>query len=120
MRLSICLLAALSLSAPAAAQFANGGRATPPSSLPAWFGSGTGRAAPDAGIGHDLHAVRREIRQARERGDLTRREARQLGRQADAIAELADRQGDNGLSASERAELEARTHYLKDAIDHPR
>ena len=50
---------------------------------------------------------------------LSRGEARRLEREARAIGRLARRYGRDGLSPSERAELENRAHYLRDSIGRP-
>ena len=75
---------------------------------------------PGPGIGKDLRDVDERIGRARESGLLSRREARRLGREARAIGRLARTYGRDGLSGSERAELEARTNYLRDSVGKPR
>ena len=68
------------------------------------------------GIGRELRNLRHTIREERDRGQLSGREAHQLKREAHAIERLAERYADDGLSRSEQAELENRTHYLSDAV----
>jgi hypothetical protein len=65
------------------------------------------------GLGRELGQIRREIKEGRESGQLTRREARQLGREARAIGSIGRRYGRDGLSPSERAEIESRTNFLR-------
>jgi hypothetical protein len=71
-------------------------------------------------IGREVGDIRNRIERARESGALSRREARQLKREARQIGNLARRYGRDGLSSSERAELQARAHYLRDAVNRPR
>ena len=70
-------------------------------------------------IGPGLGEARDRIRAAREAGLITRREARQLKREAGVIARHAEVYGRDGLSDSERNELETRTLYLLDAVQPP-
>jgi hypothetical protein len=74
---------------------------------------------PGPGLCRELRDIRHQIRQERNNGALSHREARQLRRQASAIEQLAERYGADGLSPSEQDELETRTHYLSDAINRP-
>ena len=74
---------------------------------------------PGAGIGRQLTDVRDRIERARDNGWLSRREARRLDREARLIGLLAHRYGRDGLSSSERAELESRTSSLRDAVNRP-
>ena len=62
---------------------------------------------------HNIRAARRQIDRAREGGLLTRREARQLRREARLIGALAYRYGRDGLSASEAGEIRTRTELLR-------
>lgn len=111
------LLVVLSLCAPAAAQIAGrrdygpGGQFDPflpDSSLP-------GPSAADE-VGH----IRKQINRLRDSGVLSRREARQLRREALRIGYTAHRYSRDGLSASERAELRARTAALRATVNRPR
>lgn len=71
------------------------------------------------GIGRDVRDIRRRVERARENGVLSSREARQLNREARRIERLAERYGRDGLSPSERAELEARALYLRGLASRP-
>ena len=75
---------------------------------------------PGPPIGKELRDIDRRIEQARDSGRLSGREARRLDREARAIGRLARVYGRDGLSSSERAELQARTNYLRDAVNRPR
>jgi hypothetical protein len=75
---------------------------------------------PGPGIGREVRDLEGRIDRARESGALTRGEARRLEREAQAIGRLSRRYGQDGLSPSERAELEARANYLRDAVSRPR
>jgi hypothetical protein len=72
------------------------------------------------GLRRDVQDIRQRIERERENGAISRREARQLKREARLIAVQAHRYGRDGLSSSERTELEARAHYLRDAVNRPR
>ena len=61
--------------------------------------------------------LRNRIDRARESGAISLREARRLKREARHIGWVSGRYGSDGLSASERSELEARAHYLRDAVN---
>ena len=75
---------------------------------------------PGPAIGKELRDIEGRIDNARDSGALTRGEARRLEREARAIGRLARVYGRDGLSPSERAELEARTNYLRDSVGRPR
>lgn len=75
---------------------------------------------PGPGVGREVRELKGRIDRARDRGDLSRSEARRLEREARAIGRLARLYGRDGLSPSERAELEARTNYLRDSVGRPR
>ncbi len=75
---------------------------------------------PGPAVGKQLRDVDRRIERARDSGQISRREARRLEREARAIGRLARLYGSDGLSPSERAELENRTHYLRDSVASPR
>lgn len=64
-------------------------------------------------IGHDLADARDLIRDARAEGNLSKREARALKREARQIDTLAQRYGRDGLSDPERREIETRTQLLR-------
>ena len=74
---------------------------------------------PGPGIGRELSDLEGRIDRARDRGALSRGEARRLGREARAIGRLARLYGRDGLSPSERAELEARAFYLRGLAGRP-
>ena len=74
---------------------------------------------PGPGIGREVDDLEDRIDRARDSGALTRREARRLDREARAIGRLERRYGRDGLSQSERAELENRARYLRDSINRP-
>ena len=61
---------------------------------------------PGPGVGKELRDIDRRIDRTRESGRLSGREARRFEREARAIGRLARRYGRDGLSPSERAELE--------------
>lgn len=71
---------------------------------------------PGPGIGKQLRDIDKRIENARESGRLSGRDARRLEREARAVGRLARTYGQGGLSPSERAELEARTNYLRDSV----
>jgi hypothetical protein len=111
-----CLLA-FALAAPAAAQIAGKHDYGPvPAANPFLADS----RLPGPGLGKALRGIDRSIDRARDGGRLSGREARQLDREARAIGRLARVYGRDGLSPSERAELEARTAYLRDSVSRPR
>ncbi|HEX8240327.1 MAG TPA: hypothetical protein VF574_11365 [Allosphingosinicella sp.] len=116
-RFALPALALLALAAPAAAQIA-GKRDYGPVPVSSPFLPDS--RLPGPGIGRELRDIEGRIDRARDRGDLTRREARGLEREARAIDRLAERYGRDGLSPSERAELENRARYLRDAVNRPR
>lgn len=75
---------------------------------------------PGPGIGREVRDLESRIESARDRGALSRGEARRLEREARAIGRLARLYGRDGLSPSERSELESRSNYLRDAVSRPR
>lgn len=75
---------------------------------------------PGPGLGRQLRDIDRRIESARKSGRLSGRDSRRLELEARAIARLARRYGRDGLSPSERAELEARANYLRDSVGKPR
>ena len=74
---------------------------------------------PGPGIGRDLGDIDDRVDRARKSGDLSGRQARQLKREARQIGRLAERYGRDGLSSSERSEIEARARYLRGAVNAP-
>jgi len=75
---------------------------------------------PGPGIGREVRDLESRIESARERGALSKGEARRLEREARAIGRLARLYGRDGLSPAERSELENRSNYLRDAVSRPR
>lgn len=71
---------------------------------------------PGPAVGKELRDIDKRIESARESGRLSGRDARRLEREARAVGRLARRYGRDGLSPSERAELEARANYLRDSV----
>lgn len=65
------------------------------------------------GVARELDQAGRSIREGRESGQLSRREAKALRREQRQIAVLEARYARGGLSESERAELEARVAALR-------
>ena len=117
MRPSLLCLLALAAAAPAAAQIAAKHDYGPvPLANPFLEDS----RLPGPGLGRELRDIDRRIDRARDSGRLSGREARRLDREARALGRLAHRYGRDGLSPWERAELEARARYLRDAVNRPR
>jgi hypothetical protein len=105
------------LAAPAAAQFTGHHVYEPIGPSNPFLGDSS---FPNAGIGRELRNIRHDIHAARESGEISGREARQLKREARAIEQLAANYADGGLSRSERDELETRTRILSDAVTRQR
>jgi hypothetical protein len=74
---------------------------------------------PGPGIGREVRDLMGRIGNALDRGALSRSEARRLEREARAIGRLERLYGRDGLSPSERAELETRANYLRDSVSRP-
>ena len=114
MRRALLVLAALSLAAPAGAQivgrndYGHVGRGSP-------FLPDSSFGIP--GLGRELRDISGDIRDARESGQLSRAEARQLRRDARRLGFAGRRYGRDGISASERAELHARALALRAAVN---
>ncbi len=93
-------------------------RTPPPSErLPAIVDRGTQPAGPSAG--RDLMDLRGRIAARRDAGDISRQEARALRREARQIEALTERYGRDGLSDSERREIDMRTQALRSLTDAP-
>ena len=75
---------------------------------------------PAPAVGRELRDIRSRIEHARESGDLSAREARQLRREARLIGRLAGRYGRDGLSPSERSELQVRAQVLRGSVSRAR
>lgn len=109
--------AAMAAAAPASAQivaprdYGLVGRANPflPDSRP-----------PGPSAAAESRDLRERIGAAREAGQLSRRDARALDREARLIGRLGLRYGRDGLSGAERAELETRAAALRARINRPR
>lgn len=71
---------------------------------------------PGPSIRADVRNIRERIADARESGALSRREARRMDREARRIGYAASRYGRDGLSASERRELQARAEALRSTV----
>ena len=108
MRLILIPLLLLALPPVAQAQFV----ASPaPAPMPGIVDRGTLPTMPS--LNHEIGKARDRIEAGRKRGELTKREARGLRRDAGMIETLADRYGADGLSDSERRELDMRTEVLR-------
>ena len=70
--------------------------------------------------GREARNIRKHVDRAKESGRISKREARQLNREARLIRQLERRYASDGLSESERRELEARALYLRAALNRPR
>jgi hypothetical protein len=75
---------------------------------------------PGPSAGREVHNIRKHVDRAKESGRISKREARQLNREARLIRRLERRYASDGLSASEKRELEARALYLRAALNRPR
>ena len=67
-------------------------------------------------FGRQVDRIDDRIDRARDRGQISRRDARGLEREARQIDRLRHRYAHGGLSEAERRELQARIHYLSDAL----
>ena len=108
---------ALALAAPSGAQIVGRNDYGPVGTPNPFIGDSS---LPGPGIGRELHHIRQRIERARESGAISRREARQLNREARLIGSLAVRYGAHGLTQSERAELQARANFLRAQVNRPR
>lgn len=68
-------------------------------------------------VARDIDRVDDRIDAARDSGDLSRREARGLRREAGVIASLARRYSEDGLSVDEARELETRSRVLESQVE---
>ena len=75
---------------------------------------------PDPPVAAEMNQIHRRIDRLRDSGILSRREARQLHREARAIGHAAYHYSADGYSTSERAELRARTAVLRQEVSRPR
>lgn len=113
---SACLLVTLGMAAPASAGFAASRHygSVPVPRAPVFVEV---PSAPMVRWGAD--EVRERIHDAREAGAISRSEARQLKREAAVLSGHAELYGRDGLSDSERHELDTRALYLMDAANPP-
>jgi len=78
------------------------------------------RASPrDPVAEREVRDARRDIERRRDNGELTKREARRLRREADRIDALSDRYARDGLSAAERSELQLHAQVFANRADPP-
>ena len=110
------LALAVSLAAPAGAQIVGRHDYGPSGASDPFLGNGS---LPGPSIGQELRDLRGRIEHARDSGLITRREARQLRREANRIAIRANVYGSDGLSASERRELETSAFALRSQLSRP-
>jgi len=61
----------------------------------------------------DLGHVRRDVRKGRDEGSLSKKQAKELRREAREVAMLEERYAAGGLSSAEAAELRARIGVLR-------
>jgi hypothetical protein len=113
----ILLGAGLALAAPSAAQIV-GRRDYGPPRPPERFVPDSRLPSPSPR--QETNDLRRRIERAQDSGALSHREARQLRREARQIDRLARRYARDGLSQSERAEIETRARVLRDSVNRPR
>jgi hypothetical protein len=69
------------------------------------------------GLGREVRDIRGHIEDGRQSGQLSRSEARQLRREARRLGYAGRRYGRDGLSASERSELQSRALALRAAVN---
>ena len=115
--ISACALLATLAIHPAAAQIVG---PRPPSDYRAPNPFIGDSSLPGPGVRRDVRDIRKRVDRAEESGRISKREARQLDREARLIGRLERRYASDGLSASERRELEARALYLRAALNRPR
>ncbi|MDK2762003.1 MAG: hypothetical protein KYX64_11675 [Sphingopyxis sp.] len=111
---STIIAALLLMPAAAQAQFMPIMPPTPPAGDPMPGISDMGTQPGGSTYRYDIREARDRISRGRHNGELSKSEARGLKREAGQIAALAERYGRDGLSDSERRELDMRTQVLKD------
>ena len=114
---SLFLLSAVLPEAAATAQFVGRHDYGPVGVSDPFVGEGRRRGP---GLGRELHNIRERIHNERGAGILSKSQARRLRQEAKLIADLAARDEQQGMSQSAQDELEARVHYLSDAVGLPR
>ena len=112
----LCLLLAFPIAVPAEAGIVGRPPPEPAQRSDPFIGDSR---LPGPGVHRDVRDIRRRVDRARDSGALSRGEARRLKREARRIDRLAERYGRDGLSPSERAELEARALYLRGTLGRP-
>ena len=115
--ISACALLATFAVHPAAAQIVG---PLPPSDYRAPNPFVGDSSLPGPAVGREVGDIRKRVKRAQESGRISRRDARQMHREARLIRRLERRYASDGLSASERRELEARALYLRAALNRPR
>ena len=65
------------------------------------------------GVGPEVRTIYKDIQDGREDGQLSRKQGKELRREASAIGDLERRFASDGLSESEQAELRNRTEVLR-------
>jgi hypothetical protein len=117
MRAFLIAAALVAAAAPASAQIAPRHDYGPVGRSDPFLGDGR---LPGPSIGSELRDLRGKIRDGRESGQLTRREARQLNRETRRVGAVARRYGRDGLSASEARFIEARLLALRGSVSSAR
>ena len=115
--LSVCLILAASTAVPAGARIVGRPDYGPVQRSNPFIGDSR---LPPRGVGREAHKIGERVRRARDNGLISRREARQLRREARAIERMAARYGADGLSPAERSELELRAQALSAAAGRAR
>ena len=113
MRILFFILA-LAVAAPAKADIAPGRSPDPVRKRDPFIGNGRVQPPP---VYKDVADIRDRIEAGRRSGEISRRDARRLDRQARGIGSLARVYRTHGLSESEARELQARANYLRDAVN---
>jgi hypothetical protein len=111
------LLTAVALAAPASSQIVGRTVYEPVGAADPFLGNGV---LPAPSTRDELRDIDRRIDRGRASGTISRREARQLRREARAIARLDRVYRQSGLSSSEQSELQARTLALRSVVNRPR
>jgi hypothetical protein len=83
----------------------------PPAPVPAAAHSVPGIGP--TGVGREVDQIRSDIRHGRDSGQLSRKQAKELRREAGEIQGLQERYSSNGLTDFEQSELLNRTEVLR-------